>query len=56
MISIVDKVADTANNSGICGPLVLEMAKFQLEVSKNADVIFFPFKYTDPLTFTHRSL
>lgn len=58
MISTGNKVAGTTNNSEICPPLILEMATFQLEVRKSIDVIFFffPFKFTDSLTFTHRSL
>lgn len=48
---------EVANNSEICPALILEMATFRLEVRKSIDVIFFfPFKFTDSLTFTHRSL
>lgn len=48
---------EVANNSEICPTLILEMATFRLEVRKSIDVIFFfPFKFTDSLTFTHRSL
>ena len=57
MISTGNKVAGTTNNSEICHPLILEMATFQLEVrKKNRCDFFFPFKFTDPLTFRHRSL
>lgn len=57
MISTGNKVAGTTNNSEICCPLILEMATFQLEVRKKKQMwFFFPFKFTDPLTFRHGSL